>query len=120
MITESDSGSPEHVLRVMIRAAAIMAPLAVITMSLVGRPAWGGAAAVGLLMGIVNTVVAERLVAVGVPFLATSGVRLVVLTLSAFAALLLFKVAVGIAFVLGVSVAQVTLSGAALAAGARR
>jgi hypothetical protein len=116
MATQRASDNPEHVLRVTTRVAAVLAIVAIIFGVVARHPELGIAASGGLLLGAVNLVAADKLFnKTGIPFFATSGLRLVVLTASAFAVYFLFHSHVAIAFVVGAALAQLALSISALA-----
>jgi hypothetical protein len=120
MATQRASDNPEHVLRVTTRVAAVLAIVAFVLGFATRHPEWGVAAAAGLLIGAANLVAADKLFrASGVPFFATSGLRLVVLTISAFAVYFIFHGHVAIAFVAGLALAQFALSVSALLAAVR-
>lgn len=70
----------------------------------------GVAAALGLLIGAANMMFADRLFRSGVPFMVTSGIRLVVLTASAFVIYFAAHTLAAIGFVVGVGVSQFMLA----------
>ena len=113
MTEQRVSGNPEHVLRVVTRVSTVLAPIVIVTAFVAGYPSIGIAAALGLALGAANMVFANRLVASGIPFLVTSGFRMLILTGAALLALIIFKSHVAIAFVVGVSIVQFALSAAA-------
>ncbi|HVC04011.1 MAG TPA: hypothetical protein VND88_04995 [Candidatus Acidoferrales bacterium] len=90
------------------------AVLAVIAGFVIGHPAQGGALATGLAIGSVNGAMAAKLIALPVPFLATSLLRIVTLSMIAIAIGLAFGVANIWLVILGLGVAQVVLAAAAL------
>ncbi len=118
----SDGPSPRpktaaNALRLVRNAAIVCAGAAVIAAVvgiLLGHPAQGGALATGLAIGSVNGALAARLIALPVPFLATSLLRIVTLSMIAIAIGLAFGVANIWLVILGLGVAQVVLAGAAL------
>ena len=108
---------PASVLRTTTRITVGLAIAAICGGLLLGHFSLGILAAVGLVLGVLNMIVANSLFGEsGAGFFATSGLRLVVLTLGAFAVFFLFKEAGAIAFVLGVSASQFCLSASAAAA----
>jgi hypothetical protein len=120
MAMQRASGNPEHVLRVTTRVAGLLALVSIAFGIAAKHPEWGIAAAAGLLLGALNLVLADRLFGNGgAQFFATSGLRLMVLTISAFAVYLIFHGQVAIAFVVGLALAQLSLSASALWAAAR-
>ena len=88
--------------------------LAAIIGIVLGHAAQGGALATGLAIGSVNGAMAAKLIALPVPFLATSLLRIVTLSMIAIAIGLAFGVANIWLVILGLGVAQVVLAGAAL------
>jgi len=95
-----------------VAAAAILAGLR--------QPLAGGALASGLLLGAVNGAAAARLIALPIPFVTSSLLRIVTLSM--------IGIAIGLAFgieriwlvILGLGFAQLALAGAALRASLRR
>ena len=118
----SDGASPRpktaaNALRLVRNAAFVCAGAAVIAAIvgiLIGHPAQGGALATGLAIGSINGAMAAKLIALPVPFLATSLLRIVTLSMIAIAIGLAFGVANIWLVILGLGVAQVVLAGAAL------
>ena len=112
--------APERTVRTAAIACFAVAVAVAVSLSLAGRPLIGGAFATGLALGSLNGMVAGRLINLPVPFMATSLLRL--LTLS------LIRIAIGLAFglaniwlvILGLGFAQFTLAAAALRAQVRR
>jgi len=106
-----------NALRLVRNAAFVCAGAAVISALagiVLGHPAQGGALATGLAIGSVNGAMAAKLIALPVPFLATSLLRIVTLSMIAIAIGLAFGVANIWLVILGLGVAQVVLAGAAL------
>jgi hypothetical protein len=118
----SDGASPRpktaaNALRLVRNAALVCAGaavLAAIVGIVLGHAAQGGALATGLAIGSVNGAMAAKLIALPVPFLATSLLRIVTLSMIAIAIGLAFGVANIWLVILGLGVAQVVLAGAAL------
>jgi hypothetical protein len=118
----SDGASPRpktaaNALRLVRNAALICAGAALIAAIVgivLGHGAQGGALATGLAIGSVNGAMAAKLIALPVPFLATSLLRIVTLSMIAIAIGLAFGVANIWLVILGLGVAQVVLAGAAL------
>jgi hypothetical protein len=114
------SANPEHVLRVTTRVTGLLALVSIAFGIVAKHPEWGIAAAAGLLLGAANLVAADKLFGNSAArFFATSGARLVVLTLGALAVYLIFHGHIAIAFVVGLALAQLSLSVSALLAAAR-
>jgi hypothetical protein len=112
-----------NALRLVRNAALVCAGAAVIAAIVgvvLGHPAQGGALATGLAIGSVNGAMAAKLIALPVPFLATSLLRIVTLSMIAIAIGLAFGVANIWLVILGLGVAQVVLAGAALREQLRR
>lgn len=120
MTSEGASSRPTttaNALRLVRNAALVCAGaavLAAIVGIVLGHPAQGGALATGLAIGSVNGAMAAKLIALPVPFLATSLLRIVTLSMIAIAIGLAFGVANIWLVILGLGVAQVVLAGAAL------
>ncbi len=118
----SDGASPRpktaaNALRLVRNAALVCAGAALIAAIVgivLGHGAQGGALATGLAIGSVNGAMAAKLIALPVPFLATSLLRIVTLSMIAIAIGLAFGVANIWLVILGLGVAQVVLAGAAL------
>src|ERR1700680_1796045 len=120
MISEGASPRPATVaaaLRLVRNAALTCAGAAVIAAVvgvLLGHPGPGGALATGLAIGSINGALAAKLIALPVPFLATSLLRIITLSL--------IGIAIGLAFggahiwlvILGLGISQVVLAAAAL------
>jgi hypothetical protein len=102
----------------LVRNAALVCAGAAATAALVGiiigHPAQGGALATGLAIGSINGAMAARLISLPVPFLATSLLRIVTLSMIAIAIGLAFGLENVWLVILGLGVAQVVLAGAAL------
>lgn len=111
------SAEPLHAVRTAALACVVMAVAAVVAASAgFGQPLAGGAFAAGVLLGTVNGALAARLVTLPVPFLATSLVRLVTLSMVGIAIGLAFGVSRIWLVILGLGFAQLALAGAALRA----
>jgi hypothetical protein len=120
VISKSVSARPAHV----VRSAAIACAVAAIGCGLVGavlgHPALGFGLAAGLAVGAGNGYAADRLLLVGVPFVATSMLRIVVLTLIALMAGLVFGFSRAWPVVAGIAAAQLILALSAVAEAVRR
>lgn len=120
MTSEGASSRPKtaaNALRLVRNAAIVCAGAAVIsalTGVLVGHPGPGGALATGLAIGSINGAMAAKLIALPIPFLATSLLRIMTLSLIGIAIGLAFGLANIWLVILGLGVAQVVLAGAAL------
>jgi hypothetical protein len=118
----SEGASPRpkaaaNALRLVRNAALVCAGAAVVSALVgiaVGHPAPGGALATGLAIGSINGAMAARLIALPIPFLATSLLRIMTLSLIGIAIGLAFGIANVWLVILGLGVAQVVLAGAAL------
>ena len=110
MATQRASGNPEHVLRVTSWVAGVLSIVAIIAGVATHHADWGVAAAAGLLIGAANIVATDKMFGSGIPFFATSGIRIVVLTMTAFAVYFIFHGHIAIAYVVGLSLAQMSLS----------
>ncbi|HEY8673424.1 MAG TPA: hypothetical protein VIM76_06655 [Candidatus Dormibacteraeota bacterium] len=120
MISESASSRPKTAataLRLVRNAALVCAGAAVVAAVvgvLVGHPGPGGALATGLAIGSINGAMAARLIALPIPFLATSLLRIITLSMIGIAIGLAFGLANIWLVILGLGVAQVVLAAAAL------
>jgi len=120
MISEGASPRPATVaaaLRLVRNAALTCAGAAVIAAVvgvLLGHPGPGGALATGLAIGSINGALAAKLIALPVPFLATSLLRIITLSLIGIAIGLAFGVANIWLVILGLGISQVVLAAAAL------
>lgn len=120
MISESASSRPKTAataLRLVRNAALVCAGAAVVAAMvgfLVGHPGPGGALATGLAIGSINGAMAARLIALPIPFLATSLLRIITLSMIGIAIGLAFGLANIWLVILGLGVAQVVLAAAAL------
>ena len=120
MSAQRTSPAPLRAVRTAAIACAALAFVAAAAGLALRQPLIGGALATGILLGTINGAAAARLFALPVPFLATSLMRL--LTLS------LIGIAIGLAFgldhiwlvILGLGVSQLVLAGAALRASVAR
>ena len=101
-------------MRLGVYACVGLAVAAVVAFAIAGRPLAGGALAVGLLLGSANGLLAAKLIALPVPFVASSLARL--LTLSMIGVAIGF--ALGVAniwlVILGLGVSQFALAASAL------
>jgi hypothetical protein len=120
VISESASSRPKTAataLRLVRNAALVCAGAAVVAAVvgvLVGHPGPGGALATGLAIGSINGAMAARLIALPIPFLATSLLRIITLSMIGIAIGLAFGLANIWLVILGLGVAQVVLAAAAL------
>jgi hypothetical protein len=120
MISEGASPRPATAaaaLRLVRNAALTCAGAAVIAAVvgvLLGHPGPGGALATGLAIGSINGALAAKLIALPVPFLATSLLRIITLSLIGIAIGLAFGVANIWLVILGLGISQVVLAAAAL------
>jgi hypothetical protein len=120
VISEGASPRPKtaaNALRLVRNAALVCAGAAVVAAVvgvLVGHPGPGGALATGLAIGSINGAMAARLIALPIPFLATSLLRIITLSMIGIAIGLAFGLANIWLVILGLGVAQVVLAAAAL------
>jgi hypothetical protein len=106
-----------NALRLVRNAAFVCAGAAVVSALvgiIVGHPGPGGALATGLAIGSINGAMAAKLIALPIPFLATSLLRIMTLSLIGIAIGLAFGLANVWLVILGLGVAQVVLAAAAL------
>ena len=108
----------------MVRRAALACVAAalvfVVAFSIAGMPVVGGAIATGLLLGSLNGAAAARLIRLPVPFMATSLLRIMTLSMVAVGIGLAFGISRVWLVVLGLGLAQFCLAAAALREAARR
>ncbi len=120
MISEGASSRPAtaaNALRLVRNAAFVCAGAAVVSALLgviLGHPGPGGALATGLALGSLNGAMAAKLIALPIPFLATSLLRIMTLSLIGVAIGLAFGLANVWLVILGLGVAQVVLAATAL------
>jgi hypothetical protein len=120
VISEGASPRPKtaaNALRLVRNAALVCAGAAVVAAVvgvLVGHPGPGGALATGLAIGSINGAMAARLISLPIPFLATSLLRIITLSMIGIAIGLAFGLANIWLVILGLGVAQVVLAAAAL------
>ena len=120
MISEGASSRPASAataLRLVRNAALVCAGAAVfaaVVGVLIGHAGPGGALATGLAIGSINGALAAKLIALPVPFLATSLLRIITLSLIGIAIGLAFGVANIWLVILGLGISQVVLAAAAL------
>ena len=120
MISEGASSRPKttaDALRLVRNAALVCAGAAVVAVVvgvLVGHPGSGGALATGLAIGSINGALAARLIALPVPFIATSLLRIVTLSMIGIGIGLAFGLANVWLVILGLGVSQVVLAVAAV------
>jgi len=120
VISKSVSARPAHVVRSAAIACAVAAVGCGLVGSVLGHPALGLGLAVGLAAGAGNGYAADRLLLVGVPFVATSMLRIIVLTLIALVAGLVFGFSQAVPVVAGIGAAQLILALSAVAEAVRR
>lgn len=120
MISEGTSPRPApsaNALRLVRNAALVCAGAAVIAAVVgvvVGHAAPGGALATGLAIGSINGAIAAKLINLPLPFLATSLLRIITLSMIGIAIGLAFGLANIWLVILGLGIAQVVLALAAL------
>lgn len=120
MISKNVSARPAQVVRSAAIACAAVAVGCGLMGTALGHPALGLGLAVGLAAGAGNGYFADRLLLVGVPFIATSMLRIIVLTLVALVAGLVFGFSRAVPVVAGIGAAQLILAISALAETVRR
>jgi hypothetical protein len=102
----------------LVRNAAIVcagaAVLAAVVGVVLGHAGQGGALATGLAIGSINGALAAKLISLPTPFLATSLLRIVTLSMIGIAIGLAFGIANVWLVILGLGISQVVLAAAAL------
>lgn len=114
MISKSVSARPAHVVRSAALVCVAAAAASALVGAVVGHATFGIGLAVGLAVGAGNGYAADRLLLVGVPFVATSMLRIIVLTLVALVAGLAFGFGPAVPVVAGLAAAQLVLAGSAV------
>jgi hypothetical protein len=120
VISKGVSARPAHVVRSAAVACAMAAVGCGIVATILGHAALGLGLAVGLAAGAGNGYAIDRLFLVGVPVIATSMLRIIVLTLVALVAGLVFGFSHAIPVVAGIAAAQLILALSAVAEAVRR
>jgi hypothetical protein len=101
---------PRRALNVTGGFCVAAAVVTLLVAAMLGRPVVGIAVAAGLMLGAGNGILAQRLLAVGVPFAATSLLRLLALTGVALASGVFLGWKQIVLVVVGMAVAQLVLS----------
>jgi hypothetical protein len=120
VISKSVSARPAHVVRSAAVACVVAAVGCALVGTILGHPGWGLGLAVGLAVGAGNGYAVDRLLLVGVPFVATSMLRILILTLVALFAGLIFGFGRAVPVVAGIAAAQLILAGSAVLESVRR
>jgi hypothetical protein len=120
VISKSVSARPAHVVRSAALACIVAAVGCALIGIIVGHATFGLGLAVGLAVGAGNGYAADRLLLVGVPFVATSMLRIIVLTLVALVAGLTVGFSAAVPVVAGLAAAQLILAGSAVVESVRR
>ena len=120
MISKGVSARPAHVVRSAALACVAAAVGCALVGLIVGHPTFGLALAGGLIVGAGNGYAADRLFTVGVPFVATSMMRIIVLTLVALVSGLAFGFRSAVPVVAGLAAAQLILAGSAVVESVRK
>ena len=110
------STAPEvsRVVRLSTVACVVAAAVCVVAASIASRAAVGVELAAGIVIGAANAHMAQRLLNVGVPFMATSMLRILSMTAAAGVVGLLIGLDHVWLIVAGVGIAQLLMSGSAL------
>jgi hypothetical protein len=112
---------PLRAVRTAAIACVVLALLAmVVAIAAFRAPLAGGAIASGILLGTLNGAAAAQLIKLPVPFMATSLVRLLTLSMVGIAIGLAFGISRVWLVILGLGIAQLALAGAALRASVRQ
>jgi hypothetical protein len=120
VISKGVSARPAHVVRSAAVACAVAAVGCGLVATALGHPALGLGLAVGLAAGAGNGYFANRLLVVGVPFVATSMLRIIILTLIALVTGLVFGFSRAVPVVAGIGAAQLILALSAVTEVVRR
>jgi hypothetical protein len=108
------AAAPRHALNLTAATCGGAAVVALIVAAALGQPLGGVALALGLVLGAGNGYLAVRLLSFGVAFVATSLLRLMILTMLAILSGFVFGWERAILVAAGMAVAQLVLSAASL------
>ena len=114
------SGTAQRMVRRAAIACAALAVVALAVFAAVGHMTPGAALSVGLLLGTTNGLIAARLITVPLPFVATSLLRLVTLSMVGIAIGLALGIANVWLVILGLGASQFALALSALREVSRR
>jgi len=114
MIGGSTAREVRSVVRLSTAACLVAAAVCIVAASIAGRAAAGAELAAGIVIGAANAHMTQRLLNVGVPFMATSLLRIMTLTAAAGVLGLIIGLDHVWLIVAGIGVAQLIQSGSAL------
>ena len=114
MISRTAARETGRVVRLTTVACLILAGLVVVGLSVAGRPAAGAFLAAGMVVGATNAHMAQRLINLGIPFAATSLLRIMAMTAMAVIIGLIGGFGSVFLVIAGVGVAQLVMAGSAL------
>jgi hypothetical protein len=120
VISKSVSARPAYVVQSTAIACIVAAVGCAVVATLLGHAGVGLGLAVGLAAGAGNGYAIDRLLLVGVPVVATSMLRIIVLTLVALVAGLVFGFRNAMPVVAGIAAAQLILALSAVVEAVRR
>jgi hypothetical protein len=120
VISKSVSARPAHVVQSAAIACIVAAVGCGLVATILGHAGVGLGLAVGLVAGAGNGYAIDRLLLVGVPVVATSMLRIIVLTLVALVAGLAFGFSHAVPVVAGIAAAQLILALSAVTEAVRR
>ena len=113
-------GTAHRMVRRAAIACAVLAVVALIVFAALGRAASGAALAIGLLLGTTNGLIAARFIRLPLPFVATSLLRLVTLSMVGIAIGLALGISNVWLVILGLGGAQLALAASAVSQMVRR
>jgi hypothetical protein len=114
MMGGSTAREVRSVVRLSTFACLAAAAVCIVAASIAGRAAAGAELAIGIVIGAANAHMTQRLLNVGVPFMATSMLRIMAMTAAAGVVGLIIGLDHVWLIVAGLGVAQLIMSGSAL------
>ena len=114
MIGGSTAREVGRVVRLSTFACVAAAAICVVAASIAGRAPIGAELAIGIVIGAANAHMTSRLLNIGMPFTATSMLRIMTMTAAAAAVGLIIGLDHVWLIIAGVGVAQLIMSGSAL------
>jgi len=114
MIGGSTAREVGRVVRLSTIACLLAAAVCIGAASIAGRAATGAELSIGIVIGAANSHMTQRLLNVGLPFMATSMLRILTMTAAAAAVGLIIGLDHVWLIVAGLGVAQLIMSGSAL------
>ena len=114
MISRTAAPETARVVRLSTLACLVLAGVVAVALAVAGHPLDGLFVAVGMVIGASNAYMAQRLVNLGIPFAATSMLRIMTMTLVAGCVGLIGGLNRVFLAIAGVGIAQLIMAGSAL------